>query len=145
MEEIIDIIKGHGHPNITATHKTTLEVSREEYLTLRGNCIVVIGADKGALQLSDNLKKAIRMGAMIRVTIEVDNLKDEIIGYGHPKIELNDPISIVVRKSSYICPRTLMIKANKAASDIDRRLINKIKKEYWKEVVITITAKLNER
>ncbi len=140
--KIIEILNAHGHPNIKATHRTTFEVTREEYLTKKGDCIIAIGANKGAFHLSEKMKKAIRMGAKVTVIIEIDGLIDEISGEGHPSLTLEDPISLVARKSEYICPRTFMIKADKAASDIDRRIIEKLKAEYWKEVLIKIIAEI---
>jgi len=137
-----EVIKGHGHPNIRALHETTFEITREEHLTPRGDCIIVVGADKGALNLSNNLKELIRSGAKVKVIIEVDDLRDEIVGIGNPKLTLTDPISLVGRKSDFICPRTFMIRANKAAKDLDRKLIMKLRREFWKEVTVKIVAEL---
>jgi len=138
-----EIIRGHGHPNIRALHKTTFEITREEHLTPRGDCIIVVGADRGALHLSDDLKKLIQRGAKVRVIIEVDGVRDEIVGKGNPKLTLTDPISLVGRKSEYVCPRTFMVKANKSARDLNRELIMKLREEFWKEVTVRIIAEID--
>ena len=35
----------YGHPNILATHKTTLEFTKDSELSLKGDCIVGVKAD----------------------------------------------------------------------------------------------------
>lgn len=134
--KIVEIIKGKGHPNIKATHKSTLEITKDTYLTPRGNCIIAVKADKAAKDLSEEMKEALRSGRKILVQIEIEGLLDEIIGKGHPILPLTDSRSIVIRKSTFICPRTVIIKADKAARDLDRRIIKKLREEYWKEVTI---------
>ncbi|HIG98004.1 TPA: DUF371 domain-containing protein, partial [Candidatus Woesearchaeota archaeon] len=39
------IFTAHGHPNILATHRTTLEITKDSELTTRGNCVVAVAAD----------------------------------------------------------------------------------------------------
>ena len=58
------------------------------------------------------------------VKLNTANASDEITGYGHHDLTLTHPTDIVCRKSTFICPRTLMIKSNKAAADLNRDLIN---------------------
>jgi len=134
--KIIEIIKGKGHPNIRATHKSTLEITKDPYLTPRGDCIIIVNADKAAIDLSEETKRALRSGRKIRILIEFEGLCDEIVGRGHPNLPLTDQRSIVIRKSTYICPRTVLIKSNKAARDLNRQLIEKLREEYWKEVTV---------
>ena len=47
---------------------------------------------------------------------------------------------IVVRRSSYVCGRTLAVKADKAARDLSRRLVEKLR-DPNSMVKITITVK----
>jgi hypothetical protein len=35
-----------GHKNVLATHKTTLEFTKDDYLTKKGDCILAINLDK---------------------------------------------------------------------------------------------------
>lgn len=138
--KILEVIKGQGHPNIKATHKNTLEITKDSHLTPRGDCIIVVNADKAASNLSEETRRILRAGGKIRVLIEAGGLCDEVIGEGHPHLSLNDPRSIVIRKSTFICPRTVLIKSNKAAKDLDRKLIEKLREEHWKEVIVKIYA-----
>jgi hypothetical protein len=40
---------------------------------------------------------------------------------------LTDPADLVVRKSDYVCGRTLAILADKAAKDLSRKLVEKLR------------------
>ena len=141
---VVEEIRAYGHPNIRATHRSTLEITKEENLTPRGDCIIAIKANKGLYELSNEFKKIVRKdGSKIKLIIEVEGLKEEITGYGSSKLTLNHPTDIVCRKSSYTCSRTLMIKANKAAIDLNREIIKKLKNPDT-PVKITLIAELSE-
>ncbi|CAB3287180.1 conserved protein of unknown function [Methanocaldococcus lauensis] len=130
------IIKAKGHKNISANHKTTLEITKENYLTPTGHCIIGIEADKSMLDFREEFKEKLRNAKKIIVEIEVEGIKDTIIGEGHKDLILNHPTDIVIRKSNYICPRTLMINANKSAKDINREIVKKLKE--GKELIFKI-------
>lgn len=116
-----------GHPNIRASHPTTLMITKDEVVGLRGDCVVAVGATKGAAEVSDELKRAIRSGAALSVTIEADGEAEEIHAFGHPSLTLRHPSDLVVRKSEFLCERTLAIKADKAAADLRRDLIARLR------------------
>jgi len=136
--KLVETVIGYGHENVSATHKSTIEITRDDYLTPRGNCIIMVKADKAVSDLSDEVKNKLRSYCKVKLIIEVDDLREEICGFGHPKLQLTDERSIVIRKSSYICPRTLMINANKAAADLDRKLIEKLKEKGRRGKIIII-------
>ncbi|XRO76291.1 DUF371 domain-containing protein [Methanocaldococcus sp. 10A] len=129
-------IKAKGHKNVSATHKTTLEITKENYLTPTGHCIIGIEADKSMADFSEEFREKLRNAKKIIVEIEVEGIKDTIIGEGHKDLILNHPTDIVIRKSNYICPRTLMINANKSAKDINREIVKKLKE--GKELIFKI-------
>lgn len=134
-----DIIIAYGHPNIKATHKTTFEVTKDTYLTPKGDCIIGIKADKALSDLSDELKNALkRRDAIVKLKLKVDDIEDEVTAYGNPRLILSSKKEAVVRKSDYICERTLAIKADKAAMDIDRRLVEKLRK--GKKLILEIVV-----
>ncbi len=133
----IEIIYARGHPNILATHKSTFEITKENYLTKRGDCIIGINANKSVSDLSQSLKEIIkRSQSKITLILESGGIRDEVHGSGDPKLMLSNPISIVVRKSSHISDRTLMIHSDKAAIDIKRDLINVLRNS---EALLKIT------
>lgn len=119
MERIIS----YGHPNITSQHPTTLEVTKDEAISRRADCIVGVRADKGLADLSRRFKdRARRKGSRIEATLKVGPYVEVITGEGHPGLSFSHPRDIVIRKSTFLCPRTLMIKADKSARDIDERI-----------------------
>ena len=124
----IDKITAFGHPNILSNHKTTVEFTKEKHLTKKGDCIVAINADKSIQDISDELKSSLKKNKKIKCKIYTNNYTDEIIGYGDKYLTFNHPTDIVLRKSNYICPRTLLINCNKAACDINRDLIEELQK-----------------
>ncbi len=130
-----EVIHCRGHENVKATHKSTLEFTKEDYLTPRGDCILCIGADKGINDLSGDFKAALKAGKRVLIRIRVGSLSDEVIAEGSPGLILNHETSMVIRKSTYIDARTLAIKANKAARDIDRKLVELLKSPEAEAVV----------
>ncbi|OYT60307.1 MAG: hypothetical protein B6U75_02105 [Desulfurococcales archaeon ex4484_217_1] len=125
MEHII----AKGHANIKATHPSTFEVTKENWLTPQGDCIIGISASKSPKQFSKEFKNiAKREDAVILAILLSNGAFDYIIGKGSEKLTFKDNTRMVFRKSSYISNNTVMIKANKAARDISRKLIDKLKK-----------------
>lgn len=125
--ESVEVIKARGHANIRATHGKTLEVTKETHLTPRGDCIIAVGADRGLGELEGEFKNALRNpNAVLEMTIECGGLEDKVTAYGHPKLTLNHPTDMVVRKSEFVCDRTLAVRADKAAADLNRKLVEKL-------------------
>ena len=60
------------------------------------------------------------------MTIEAGELKERVRAKGSPRLLFTHPTDLVVRKTDYVCGRTLAIKADKAASDLSRKLVEKI-------------------
>lgn len=139
---VVEIIYARGHPNILATHKSTLEITKENYLTKRGDCVIGINADKSVSDLNPVLKKIIKMPqSKITLILESEGIKDEIHGSGDPRLTLSNPLSMVIRKSGYISDRTLMIYSDKAAIDIRRDLIN-VLRDVKSLLKVTIIAEV---
>ena len=73
---------------------------------------------------------------MLEITISCNGAREKITAKGDGKLSLEHPTDMVVRKSSYICSRTLAICANKAAIDLDRVLVDELKK--GDDVIVTL-------
>ncbi len=136
-----EYICANGHDLITAKHETTFEFTKDEFLTNRGDCIIAVGA-KGTAELSENFKRLASINsAKITVKMEVDGINEMAVGQGNRELKFNHPTDMVVRKSSYICPRTLMIRSNKSALDLDREFIKRLKNSKAKiNIVIIVEA-----
>ncbi|NYB26615.1 MAG: DUF371 domain-containing protein [Methanobacteriaceae archaeon] len=131
------VLHAKGHKNVTSTHKSTFEVTTDENITKAGDCIIGVQSDVKLGDLPLELKGAIRdENTKIKVVLETENAEDEIVGYGHPDLTLKHPTDMVCRRSKFRCSRTLMINADKAAVDLNKELIDDLKKE--KELKVTI-------
>ena len=140
--EITEIIFAYGHENIQATHKSTLEITKEAELSKRGDCVIAVSADKALADLSLGFKESLRKkNAKITMLIEAGEVAEVMNAFGSPRLILTHPTDIVIRKSSYICSRTLAIQADKAACDLSRKLVKKLRNPKQK-VKITLTAKV---
>jgi hypothetical protein len=131
-----DIITARGHPNVTSKHRTTLEITTETDIGPRADCIIGVSASKGMAELSEKFKERARdENCLIQVRLAAGGMEEKIVGHGHTDLILTHPTDIVIRKSDYICPRTLMVHADKAAVDLDKRLINLLKDKNQELVV----------
>jgi len=131
-----------GHPNIRSTHRTTLMTTTDDHLSTKGDCIIAVRAEKGLRDLGSRIKEAIRReGSTVRFLIETEGKTFKVEGFGDPRLTLSHPSEMVIRKSGYICDRTLMIRADKAACDIDFSMIELLRKENC-QISLTIEASL---
>jgi len=140
MPEMREIILGYGHENIQATHKTTLEFTKDKHLSRKGDCIVAVAADKTLADLNPEFKENLRKPhAKLTILIEAGGIAEQVNAHGSPQLFLTHPTDMVIRKSDYVCSRTLAIHANKAAQDLSRELVEKLKKPQQK-VKITLVV-----
>lgn len=124
MKNIKESIKFYGHPNITGLHKTTIEVTRDKYLTKNGDCIIGISANKGCIDLADEFITKLKMSnTKLKILLLVNNKKFLITAKGSLDLHLTHSNDIVIRKSNFLCSRTLAINSNKSAFDIPRDII----------------------
>ena len=67
------------------------------------------------------MKDAIRNNnTIITIKLEAENAEDTIRVTDMKNLTLKHPTDMVCRKSNYMCSRTLMIKADKAAVDLKK-------------------------
>jgi len=136
----IEVIIARGHKNVQSTNKTTFEITKENHLTKRGDCIIAVGATKGAADLNQRFKAIARcQGVRLTIKIDVNGEEETVTAWGNPKLLFTHPTDLVVRKSDYVCGRTLAIRADKAACDLSRKLIEKLRNPDQK-VKITLTV-----
>lgn len=122
--ELSQWIEAKGHKKIRATHKTTLEITRDTNLTERGDCIIAVEADRGLSDLPEDFKAALRTaGATIALGLEAEGQVVWVTGRGSPLLPLSHPRDMVFRRSDFICPRTAMIGSDKAANDLEREFV----------------------
>lgn len=132
-------LRARGHPNVSARHRTTLEVTVDPQIGKTADCIIGVSSSDSVSRIPEEIKRAIRdPSARIRLVLRTENGFDEVRGYGHPDLTLDHPTDIVCRRSSYICGRTLMIGADKAACDLSEELVRDLMegKELTVEIIV---------
>ena len=113
-----------GHVNIRSLHKNTIEITKESTLTPSGDCIIGINAKCGCNDIPEKIKEKLRTpNSKVIFSIIVNDFIFKINGTGHQDLICSDPNDIVLRKSDFVCPRTLAINCNKASDSIPRELV----------------------
>lgn len=132
-------IKAKGHENVLSLHKSTFEITKDKDLSLSGDCIIGLDIDKSMEDFPEEFKeKLANDDTKVIVELKTPNASDTIEGYGHHDLTLSHPTDIVCRKSNFVCSRTLMIKSNKAAIDLNRDLIKDLANGESMEVNIIL-------
>ena len=136
-------IEFFGHENIRSNHKKTIEITKESHLTPRGDCIVGVSANSSCADLPEKLKEQIRdPNSKITFLIKVKDTEFVVEGKGHPDLILTHKDDIVIRKSDFICPRTLAIHCDKASDLLPRDMVNLLQDPKTRGVFIITTEKL---
>ena len=139
-----EVIHARGHRNVTAGHRSTFEVTVDPDISLAADCIIAVGADKGASSLSEEFKiAAARDDAFMIANIVSGGFSDTVTGWGSPTMTFTDPHSMVFRVSDFVCGRTVMIHADKAATRLNRDLVRSLSE--GNDVTVEITVERKER
>ena len=135
----IIILSAKGHKNIKASHKSTIELTTNSYLTKRGNCIIGIESSLSASMIPNIIKEYMKnRDAHIEIILESGGYREVIKASGHTKLKLTSKHAMVIRRSAYIDGRTIAIKADKAAIDIDRKLVDFLRRGGKLKVIICV-------
>jgi uncharacterized protein len=122
-----DEVVFHGHPNIRSLHLRAIEVTKNPNLTLRGDCIIGVRANKACKDLNPSLQRLLKKDvSVVRLSIITGNLIYRLNGFGNSRIMLLDDQDIVIRKTNFICSRTLCVNSDKASLDIPREIIRSL-------------------
>ena len=117
-------IQFSGHENIRSNHQKTIEITKESHLTPQGDCIVGVNATSSCSDLPNELKKKLKNpDSRIKFSIRIEDHEFFLEGKGHPELILSHTEDIVIRKSDFICPRTLSIKCDKASDLLPRDMV----------------------
>jgi uncharacterized protein len=135
-----DEVTFYGHSNVQSLHARTIEITKDDYLTPRGDCIIGIRADKACADLNQALKNRLRRRlAIVRIEVIVGMESFSITGKGDERLELLSSHDIVIRKSNFICPRTLSVRTDSAALEMPRKMV-KMLQDKDRKAVFRITV-----
>lgn len=127
----------HGHRNVRAFHPRTIEITTEPGLTVQGDCIVGVSAGCGCGGLPGEIKEGIRRSdSTVKITILVNGSSFVVSGNGHEGLTLENPHDIVIRKSSFLCPRTLAVNCDKACDEIPREMIKQLQDPETRGILV---------
>jgi hypothetical protein len=120
MEEVVH---ARGHENVSAEHASTLEFTSDDFLTPAGDCILAVEADRVPADFAGAFVAACQdHEATITAEITVGDHAMTVTGRGHPELSFDNERSHVIRTSTYVDDRTVMVDADAAATDLDRDL-----------------------
>lgn len=127
----------YGHENITCKHKTTLEFTKDDDLSLKGDCIIGVKADFSLVQLK-NFIKSLGNNNKITITIKNNIAENKIIEKINAEINpcFDSDKEMVIRKSDFADKRTFAINADKAACDLNKDLIKNASRNKQKISVL---------
>jgi len=124
------MFRAWGHPNIKATHKNTLEFTKEDYVSPEGDCIIGVNADFDTEKLKEFAKKH----KHAKITIRLGGLQEVILAKTNPYFD--DDKELVIRLGEYESPRTFAVRADKAAKHLSRELVRALQTGSPIEVLI---------
>lgn len=133
-------IEFFGHGNVRSTHPRTIEITKERNLTPSGDCIIGVGAKCGCKEIPARIKDVIMdSGTKIRIEISVDESSFTVLGRGDANLTMEDPDDIVIRRSSFVCPRTLAVRCDAAADSIPREMIRALQDPFRRATFRIVT------
>jgi hypothetical protein len=120
-----DEVLFYGHPNVRSLHTKTIEITMDKQLSLRGDCIIGVRANKACSDLSESLKARLRQcHSTIIIEIMVGDETFTVRGTGDEQLLLTNQHDIVIRRTHFACPRTASVGCDSASSDIPRTIIS---------------------
>jgi len=128
------MFRAWGHPNIKATHKNTLEFTKEDYVSPEGDCIIGVNADFE----TDKLREFAKKHKHAKITIRLGGLQEVILAKTNPYFD--DEKELVIRLGEYESPRTFAVRADKAAKHLSRELVRALQTGSPIEVLIEEAA-----
>ncbi len=109
-------------------------------MTRRGDCIVAVALDRGFTDFAEEFKRILREDdARLTIIFQVDDEMEVVEASGSSGLRFAHPTDLVIRRSNYICDRTLAINATKAARDFSRQLVARLRSCHSR-VQITLIA-----
>ncbi len=128
-----DEVMFYGHPNIRSLHSKSIEITKDAHLTPRGDCIIGTKANKACADLKEAIIRGLKSSsATVKIEIIIGNDSFVIKGKGDERLTILNPHDIVIRRTNFVCPRTVSILCDKASSDVPRELVRLLQHEEQK-------------
>jgi hypothetical protein len=133
------VFRCRGHRNVTALHPTTFEITTEDQLSVRGDCIIGIAAERGLPGISAEFRRILsRDNAHLVTRLKCEDQEVLVQSQGSGAMALDHPSDFVWRKGSFVCSRTVGIRSDTAARDLPRELISLLRQ--GKDLTVEMTV-----
>jgi hypothetical protein len=138
--QFVEVIMGYGHPNVFGDAPFHRRIHQGHAPNKKRRLHLSRSHRQSLADLNPQFKANLHTpNAKLTVKIEAGDLEEEIHAYGSPQLALSDPVEMVLRKSDFASERTLGIRADKAAKDISRELVERLKNPN-QQVKITLAV-----
>lgn len=128
-----DEVTFYGHPNVRSLHSKSIEITKDGYLTPKGDCIIGIKANKACTDLEESIRRGLNSSsAIVKIEVIVDDESFIIKGRGDERLTMLNPHDIVIRRTNFVCPRTMSVLCDKASSDMPRELVRLLQHQEQK-------------
>jgi uncharacterized protein len=142
MPRAVEQFSAYGHPEVTATHRTTFEITVEEHLSPAGTCIIAVRSEKGAVDLSTGFKDLLRSpGCHLITVLECGDTRVTVTSSGSPDLLLDHSTDLVWRRSSFTCGRTIGLYSDYTAVTLPREMITLLR--AGRRLDVTLIAELD--
>ena len=130
-----DEVTFYGHPNVRSLHSKSIELTKEGYLTPKGDCIIGIKANKACTDLEESIRRGLKSNsAIVKMEVIVEDESFIIKGRGDDRLSMLNPHDIVIRRTNFVCPRTMSVLCDKASSDMPRELVRLLQHQEQKGI-----------
>jgi hypothetical protein len=130
-----DEVTFYGHPNIQSLHAKTIEITKDEHLTPKGDCIIGVKANKACADLDESLKHRLKSNtAVVKIEVMIGDASFLITGRGDERLSLLNVQDIVIRRTNFVCPRTMSVLCDSASSDVPRKLVKMLQNQEAKGI-----------
>lgn len=126
-EPVEEVVEAIGDENILATGKRCFSIVKFKNVKVGDQSVIGVDANKGCVGFSKKFKDALKTARKIFITIECGGESDTVTAFGSPALKLTDSNEIFIRKGDLIDGKTLVIFADKAASDLKESLKKRLK------------------
>lgn len=130
-----DEVTFYGHPNVRSLHSKSIEITKDGYLTPKGDCIIGIKANKACTDLEESIRRGLKSSsAIVKIEVIVGDESFNIKGRGDERLTMLNPHDIVIRRTNFVCPRTMSVLCDKASSDMPRELVRLLQHQEQKGI-----------
>ena len=103
-----------GHPSIRATHRKTLELTRDPEITERATCVIGVAAELPEEELA-------ALHGRVALTLSAGGESVEVRGRLNPAFRPGDPL--VVRRAADVTRNAVVVDADVVAADVPRSFV----------------------